>query len=502
MIASWTERINASIIWTFIRYFTIVIGFFRTLIIANLLTTFEMGQLAFVYLVIEYVTLVVPLGSVNSLNQQLSIKKATNLNLLFSHKDVSSIYSASLWILLLSISTFILIIFLINNFFLSILSEVLKENFLLISSIIILSVIKSFAVIHARMWEMYNRLIWSEILHSFIYLFGVYLYLESFNDINVIFLSLILAILTSIIIIRFNFLNIKFWKAFSISQIKITLSIGLFLMINVIIETLFWGIDRFFIASVLAPDQLANFHIIHTYARAVLMYFTAVTFLFTPIIYTNFNKLKNENSQLIKSFKKILEFSESILILSAISSTIIIPIIIGYLMPAYSNLHSLYGIIIFGLLLKCLAFFPIAYIIATGLHKYLPIYSIILILFLSISYYICFYFLNLKDAISYSSVAVICFLIFLTIVSNHMFGYTNLKEYIVKVYIVYKKIISVTLIYVFLLNQSNIFEFDNIYLGAIIISFIYFNNFLILFKQIILFFRKGKISFIDSFKIN
>ena len=500
MKVGWEERINASAIWTFIRYFTIVIGFIRTLIVANILTTNEMGQLAFVYLILEYITLIVPLGSINSLNQQISNIKAKIPNLLYDDKESTIVYSASLWILLVTISIFLLIIFLINQFFVSILSDLIKDNFLIISLIVVLSVIKSFSIIHARLWEKYNSLIFSEIMHALIYLVGIYLFLDSFANINLLFLTLLLAICISILILRFNFIDIRFFKSLSLYQIKITLSIGIFLMINMVIETLFWGIDRFFIASVLEPSQLANFHIIHTYSRAVLMYFTAITFLFTPIIYTNYSKLKDDKNLLISNFREVLYFSEGILILTAIISTLVVPIIIGYLMPSYSNLENLYGIVIFGLVLKCLAFFPIAYIIATGLHKYLPIYSIILILILGISYYICYNFFELTNAINYSSVAIICFVIFLIIVSNHIFIYDNFINYLKKTFKVYNKIILCALISVFLFNQSYQFIIDNIYLNAIIISIIYINNFKLLFKKLLLLLSEGKESFINSFQ--
>ena len=50
-------------------------------------------------------------------------------------------------------------------------------------------------------------------------------------------------------------------------------------MCYITMEQLFC-IDRFFIATILDPEQLAVFHISHTFARGVLMFYVAITFLF------------------------------------------------------------------------------------------------------------------------------------------------------------------------------------------------------------------------------
>ena len=222
------NRIQSSFVWVIIRYLIIIIGFIRSIIIANILTVNEMGQLAFVYLIIEYITLLLPFGSINSLNQQLSLQKSNNKNLNFNNSLSLKIYSTVLWILLVSFTIFLVISYLASIYLIDFLTPLIEENIFIISLIIIFSIIKSFAIVHIRMWDKWNRLILSEIAHSLIYLFGIYFYMKSGKDIDIIFYSLFLSIIISIVIIRFNFLDLRFFSLLSLKKIKFTSAIGFF----------------------------------------------------------------------------------------------------------------------------------------------------------------------------------------------------------------------------------------------------------------------------------
>ena len=497
----WFSRLKTSVVWVFVRYAIVIIGFIRSIIIANILTVNEMGQLALVYLIIEYATILIPFGSTNSLNQQLSKLKSEKKDLTFNNDVSLRIYSTVFWILIATFLIFLLFMYLINIYMNDFIALQVRENSLILSLIIIFSIIKSFAIVHIRMWDKWSRIIYSEIAHALIYLFGVYLYLQTGDDISIIFYSLFLSIIVSILIIRFNIFNYKFFSFFSLKNIHRTGSIGFFLMINLIMETLFWGIDRFFIAIYLPSEELANFHIIHTYARAVLMFYAAITFLFTPLLYTHFNDLKNDRKKLLSKLKKITIFSETILVLSAIISATVMPYIISFFMPAYANLDNLYFIVIMGLVLKNLAFFPMAYIVAVGLHRYLPIYSLTLIIFLVTSYFIAYSLFGLSSATSYSSVAVICFMFFIVLTSIHVIGFSSLKDYLLLIYEIYGKIFIIITLSIIVISLNDIFsQISNVQLCILFTLLLYFKNLINLTWSILPLLKGEKDKFLRIFQ--
>ena len=189
--------------------------------------------------------------------------------------------------------------------------------------------------------------------------------------------------------------------------------------------------------------------------------------------------------------------------LCAISSAIVMPLIISYFMPAYQNLDNLYFIIIIGLVLKNLAFFPMAYIVAVGLHKYLPIYSAILIIFLGVSYYFAYSLFNLSNAIGYSSVAVVCFIFFIILTSIHIVGFNTLKEYLRIIFRIYMKIFLVTFISIILMNVDNfVLQIPNIYINISLIFLIYLKNFYHLFFDMISFIRGNPEDVLNRFKVS
>ncbi len=497
----WFNRLKTSVVWVFVRYAIVIIGFIRSIIIANILTVNEMGQLALVYLIIEYATIIIPFGSSNSLNQQLSKLKSDEKDLRFNDEVSLRIYSTVFWILIATFLIFLLSMYLINIYMEDFMNPLIRENSLILSLIVIFSIIKSLSIVHIRMWDKWKRIIDSETAHAIIYLSGIYLYLQTGDDISIIFYSLFLSILTSIFIIRFNIFNYKFFSFFSLKNIWFTGSIGFFLMINLLMETLFWGIDRFFIAIYLPTEELANFHIVHTYARAVLMYYAAITFLFTPLLYTHFNDLNSNRKMLLSKLKKITLFSETILVLSAIGSAIIMPYVINFFMPAYANLNSLYYIIIMGLVLKNLAFFPMGYIVAVGLHKYLPIYSAILIIFLIISYSIAYSLFGLTSATSYSSVAVLCFMFFIILTSIHVIGFSSLKEYLIMIYEIYGKIFIIITLSIIAVGVNDIFsQISNVQICILFTLFAYFKDLNNLFWSILPLLKGDKDKFLRLFQ--
>ena len=61
--------IRDGFLFTLTKYVVVLLGLFRTIIVAGLLTKSELGALALVLLVFEYLALLSPLGAVFSFNK-------------------------------------------------------------------------------------------------------------------------------------------------------------------------------------------------------------------------------------------------------------------------------------------------------------------------------------------------------------------------------------------------------------------------------------------------
>mgnify|MGYP007000414934 len=118
--------------------------------------------------------------------------------------------------------------------------------------------------------------------------------------------------------------------------------------------------------------QLAYFHLSHTFARGIMIFYAAITFLFYPLLISLFTDLKNRHdsrSQVVETIFKMSRFSEGVMILALIISVIIIPKIMVFVLPQYPDLTTLFQLIMLGLTLKGLVFFPMTYLIAVSWHK-------------------------------------------------------------------------------------------------------------------------------------
>ena len=65
-------------------------------------------------------------------------------------------------------------------------------------------------------------------------------------------------------------------------------------MLQNMMELYFWGIDRLFISFYLNPENLASFHIAHTYGRGLMIFFAALTLL--PFLLNLFNPFKQQET--------------------------------------------------------------------------------------------------------------------------------------------------------------------------------------------------------------
>jgi O-antigen/teichoic acid export membrane protein len=258
------------------KYFVVFIGLLRTMITAAILTKAQLGFLAAILLLFEYLTLLSPLGGIYAFNKSIVNLQATNKEISIDNDSVDSIYRLTAFVLILGLLISLTSIYLLSFYF-SILPDNIENYILPIGIITILSVYRSYAVVHNRVWGKYNLIISMELVYATIYLSGIFLFLESTeyflsSYFNVLIVSILMSIATSKFIPKLK-LNFK-TKIYSSNFFKL----GIMLMAYNFLETFFWGVDRIFITLYLLPEQLADFHIAHTWSRGVMMAYMAITF--------------------------------------------------------------------------------------------------------------------------------------------------------------------------------------------------------------------------------
>ena len=469
--------------FVFIKYSIVLIGFIRSIFVASILSVYEMGLLAFFYLLIEYITTILPIGSINSVNKQISNLRADDEKLDINDRKTYLIYNSSFFLLFLLFFLTASFIFVLDTYVSLLPQDIIKSKFLFFL-IIIFSIYRAFANMHNRLWQKYKRLFISELSYALIYLGGIYFFLDTGDDYTIILQVLVVSLISSIFLAGY-FPNFKKLNMIDSKSIKLTLGIGFFLMCYITMEQLFWGIDRFFIASILEPEQLAAFHISHTFGRGVLMFYAAVTFLFYPILLTFYSSKVDEVDKFSTTMINMSRFSETIMILALLAAIIVIPHFVKFFLPQYEDISTLLFVVLLGLILKGLAFFPSSYFIAISWQRNLTLISLAFIVIIGFTYFIAGKMLSLH-AYGYTAIAIVVFFIFLStlmLILQKKIQSDNGLFFIIKVY--YKIFITIILSLMFLSfpNYSSIIS--NINILCLLILALYLNNIITIIKKIV-----------------
>ena len=470
--------------YVFIKYAIVLIGFIRSIVVASILSVYEMGLLAFFYLLIEYITTILPIGSINSVNKQISNLRADNNKLDINDRKTYYIYNSSIFLLFILFVLAASFIFVIDTHIYSLLPvDIIKSKFLFFL-IIIFSIYRALANMHNRLWQNYKRLFMSELSYALIYLVGIYIFLGSGDDYIIILNVLVVSLISSILLAGY-FPNLKKLNMVDTKSIKLTLGIGFFLMCYITMEQLFWGIDRFFIASILEPEQLAVFHISHTFGRGVLMFYAAITFLFYPILLTFYSNKIYEVDKFSSIMINMSRFSETIMILALLAAIIVIPHFVNVFLPQYQDISTLLFVVLLGLILKGLAFFPSSYFIAISWQRNLTLISLVFIIIIGLTYFIAGKIFSLH-AYGYTAIAIVVFFVFLItlmMILQKKVGSDNSLFFIIKIY--YKMFITLVISLFFLSSPNYLSIINNIDILCILIVFLYLNNIITMIKKVV-----------------
>lgn len=467
------------------KYFIVAIGFSRTIVVATYLTKNEMGIVALIFLVLEYMMTILPMGFPNSINLLCSIKKGKT-NITENSNIIKKIYSTFYISYFLFFSFLVTIFYFIYFKFNFLLTKTISDNIHLITLIIFFSALKIFTNVHNRLWSKFHRLNFINISYSLIYFLGS-LFIIKYPKIEVLLYATLLA---SIIQVYFGKLNFKFSDlTFNRKLFKILFFSGIILMMYNLVELYFWGVDRMLISIFLTSENLADFHISHTFGKSVMMSLTVVANLALPKaieFYSKISKTNKKKDMLFEYFK----LSESILVIFFIFSIWILPTLIGYFLPLYKDLDKIFIIIFLGLVLKQLCYFSSSYLISKKKYLYLFGSSFLLITVNLIFFLLIDYFTPLdklfNETIYFCISAAIIFLIFVIILNLLMLNDIEAKNIFVTIIKnFYKIFISTIFICFFTLVLEN-----TLYLLVIITSQILIVYFLQIKKDIIFIVKK------------
>jgi hypothetical protein len=139
-------------------------------------------------------------------------------------------------------------------------------------------------------------------------------------------------------------------------------------------------------------------------------------------------------------------------------------------MNKYSNINDILALVLLGLMLKGLCFFPGSYMIANHLQKRLTLLSIGFSVLASVVYYI--FHAYVSSPIEYLSISITIFLIYLVIlnlVKDKRVSFSNLTELIK-----YKKLLTLSVVSLISVNTSlfnNYFDTRLIIIMVVIILY-------------------------------
>jgi O-antigen/teichoic acid export membrane protein len=405
--------VTSSLFFVFAKYINLFIGFFRTTFVALILTKNQMGELVLIYLVTEYISYLLLLGIPNAINLQISIDR--NLFKNFNHKSlrVQKYYSIFFFIILV-VSLFIYCsLYLASNFYEEFFKKIIIDNYNKIFTIVLLFGLNNFFTNHNRLWEKNYNLIFSDLTFQLVYFFGLFFLLEHHLDdpidfiLKVIIFSQFCALIVANIKISLGHL-IKFSK----ENLVVLLPMGCLLMLQNMMELYFWGIDRLFVSFYLSSESLASFHIAHTYARGLMVFFSATTFLIYPRLLTTLSSEKTPNIEIKRIIDKAFSISETILIFIFVLTIAIVPFLMNLILEKYDNFFYIFTIIVFGLIVKSLTFFSASFIVSRKKQQELIINSFVFLIALIFLYYFMNYLKIIKTPEEFALTATIIFLLF------------------------------------------------------------------------------------------
>ena len=215
------------------------------------------------------------------------------------------------------------------------------------------------------------------------------------------------------------------------------------------------------------------------------MFYAAITFLFYPILLTFYSNKIYEVDKFSSIMINMSRFSETIMILALLAAIIVIPHFVNVFLPQYQDISTLLFVVLLGLILKGLAFFPSSYFIAISWQRNLTLISLVFIIIIGLTYFIAGKIFSLH-AYGYTAIAIVVFFVFLItlmMILQKKVGSDNSLFFIIKIY--YKMFITLVISLFFLSSPNYLSIINNIDILCILIVFLYLNNIITMIKKVV-----------------
>jgi O-antigen/teichoic acid export membrane protein len=476
--------VNSSFFFVVAKYLILLIGFLRTTFVAIILSKNNMGELVIVYLIVEYSSYLFSLGIPNSINLQTSIDKNFSKNLNYNNVRIKKYYSLFFSVIFLVGLIFYASLYLSSSFYGDYIKETITNNYNQIFIVILLFSIKSFCNMHNRLWENGHTLILSDLIFALLYCLGIIFLLgENLdNPINIILKIIIFSQICSIIASNIKF-SFKHFISFDNKFLKKLLPLGILLMLQNMMELYFWGIDRLFISFYLSTENLASFHIAHTYGRGLMIFFAAITFLIYPRLITILSSKKVPNDEIKRIISKAFSISETILVLAFSFYITFVPYLMNLILKKYDNFFHLFSFILIGLIVKSLTFFPVTFLISRKKQAQLTLNSFVFLSILIFLYHLLYNAQIILKAEEFTIIAIIIFLFFSVFIYSWSMSVLGQKKIYLVIFNKFWRISAVLLISIFCF----VYNIDQAITAIFVIIFIlliYWKLFLDNFKLI------------------
>ena len=476
--------VNNSLLFVVGKYLILLIGFFRTTFIAITLSKNNMGELVIVYLIVEYSSYLFSLGILNSINLQTSIDKNFSKNLNYNNERIKKYYSLFFSIIFLTGLIFYASLYLSTSFYGDYIKETITNNYNKIFIVILLYSIKAFCNMHNRLWENGRTLILSDFIFALFYCLGItFLLNENLdNPINIILKVIIFSQICSIIASNIKF-SFKYFINFENKFLKKLLPLGILLMLQNMMELYFWGIDRLFISFYLNQENLASFHIAHTYGRGLMIFFAALTFLIYPRLITVLSSKKTTNEEIKRIISKAFSISETILVLAFSFYITFVPYLMNLILKKYDNFFYLFSFILIGLIIKSLTFFPVTFLISRKKQTQLIFNSFLFLMILICLYHLLHSANMILRAEEFTTIAIIIFLFFSVFIYSWSMSVLGQKKIHLIIFNKFWRISTIFFMFIFCFNY-NIDQTITVIFTIIFILLIYWKLFLNNFQLI------------------
>ena len=369
------KLLKNSAMYTVTKYFVMVLGFIKSILVAKFLGPTLLGKYAFISLIIEYLSYY-NLGIYGAMNREASIHYGDP-----NKKNyISRVFSTSLTFSILLLIPITAIVLLFIEFFPNLFSADLLKYIYIILAMVFFVQLRWFFIRYFRIYEKYMVIISFEVISNITLLLGVILYVPQYSLYGLLIILLVSNLIVFFVSILFIRRKLSFLLDFHL--IKKLVLIGLPILLYSLGEKLFISVDRIMILNYFSMAELGKYQLAKTFAYGVLMALDAALFIFYPKILKFFNLKNNDSDIKIKKDNLIMvsTYFDNFTMPLIISGMIILPYIINFILPQYSESIFMMRILLLAYGFQNFSFAPSSYLVSNGRQNKLVLIVIISLL--------------------------------------------------------------------------------------------------------------------------